>query len=54
MRPQKYRNLGKTERMRVPLYRQITTLCDLLDEKADQGHDPAELLESLIERLRDM
>jgi hypothetical protein len=54
MRPQKYRNLGQTERMRVPLHRQITTLCDLLDEKTEKGYDPTELLDSLIERLRDM
>jgi hypothetical protein len=54
MRPKKYRNLGQTERMRVPLYKQITVLCDLLEEKAEKGYNPNELLESFIENIRDL
>ena len=50
-RPQKYKNLGPTERMRVPLYKQIETLCQVLDEKAGQGYDAVELLDSFIESM---
>ena len=51
MRPQKYKNLGPTERMRVPLYKQIETLCNLLDRKADKGYDPIAILDSFIENI---
>jgi hypothetical protein len=51
MRPQKYKNLGPTERMRVPLCKQIETLCQVLDEKAEQGYDAVELLDSFIESV---
>jgi len=51
MRPQKYKNLGPTERMRVPLYKQITILCDLLDRKAEEGYDVVELLDSFIDSI---
>jgi len=37
--------------MRIPLYKQIETLCQLLDEKAEQGYDAVELLESFIENI---
>jgi hypothetical protein len=50
-RPQKYKNLGPTERMRVPLYKQITILCDVLDRKAEEGCDAVELLDSFIEDI---
>jgi hypothetical protein len=50
-RPQKYKNLGPTERMRVPLYKQIAILCDLLDRKAEEGYDAVELLDSFIESI---
>ena len=51
MRPQKYKNLGPTERMRVPLYKQIVTLCDVLDRKADEGYDAVEILDLFIESI---
>ena len=50
-RPQKYKNLGPTERMRVPLYKQITILCDVLDRKAEEGYDAVELLDSFIDDI---
>ena len=51
MRPQKYKNLGPTERMRVPLYKQITILCNLLDRKAEEGCDAVEIVDSFIESI---
>jgi hypothetical protein len=51
MRPQKYKNLGPTERMRVPLCKKIETLCQVLDEKVEQGYDAVELLDSFIESI---
>lgn len=51
MRPQKYKNLGPTERMRVPLYKQIGTLCDVLDRKAEEGYNVVEILDSFIENI---
>jgi hypothetical protein len=37
--------------MRVPLYKQIAILCDLLDRKAEEGYDAVELLDSFIESI---
>ena len=53
-RPQKYKNLGETERMRVPLCKQLTSLCDALDKKAEDGYDVVELLDSFIENINNM
>lgn len=54
MRPQKYKNLGETERMRVPLCKQITSLCDALDKKAEDGYNVVALLDSFIESIHNM
>ena len=54
MRPQKYKNLGPTERMRMPLCKQLTSLCDALDKKAENGYDVISLLESFVESINNM
>jgi hypothetical protein len=50
-RPSNYKNLGPSERVRVPLYKEISLLLQVLDEKAEQGYDPSELLQSFIDSL---
>ena len=52
MRPPNYKYLGKTDRMRVPYSRQLTTIFNELERVAQLGHDPAEYLDEFVDRLQ--
>ena len=52
MRPQNYKFLGKTDRIRVPFVREFSVIFDELNRVAELGHDPTDFLEEFIERLQ--
>lgn len=53
MRPPTYKHLGETQRLRVPLYKELSSLLLALDKKAEKGYDVSSLLQSFIESIED-
>ena len=51
MRPPNYRFLGKTDRMRVPYSKHLTTIFNELERVAQLGYDPTTYLDEFVERL---
>ena len=52
MRPKNYTFLGKTDRIRVPYFKQFSTVLNELNRIAELGHDPTEYLGEFLDRLQ--